>query len=107
MLPASTNPPNEEPVNPTVNVEPVNVKDVVPSIVPSLIVNGGDPATAGNWNYFIKNTYPSTYIDLWTTGWNTMTIGNGEMADGVHPTNTGNTKLANIIKAARPDLFPL
>lgn len=69
--------------------------------------NGGNPATGGTWNNYIATTYPSTYIDTWTTGWNTMTIGNGEMYDAVHPTATGMRKLALIIKSALPTLFPL
>lgn len=69
--------------------------------------NGGNPATSGTWNYQIAQTYPATYIDTWTTGWNTMSVGNGEMTDAVHPSNTGSIKIANIIKADKPALFPL
>ena len=72
-----------------------------------LTPNGGNPATPGTWNYQIANQYPTTYIDTWTTGWNTMTIGNGEMVDTVHPSATGQRKIALIIKAALPALFPL
>lgn len=72
-----------------------------------LTPNGGDPNTAGTWNYQIKNQYPTTYIDTWTTGWNTMSIGNGEMVDTVHPSATGQRKIMLIIKAALPALFPL
>lgn len=77
------------------------------TVIHTLTVNGGDPATGGTWNNHISTTYPSTYIDTWTTGWSTMSIGNGEMADALHPTNSGNRKIANIIKAAKPTLFPL
>lgn len=72
-----------------------------------LIVNGGNPLTAGQFNYNIKTTYPTKYIDTWTTGWNTMSIGNGEMADALHPTASGFIKLANIIKSTKPAFFPL
>jgi lysophospholipase L1-like esterase len=72
-----------------------------------LIPNGGDPTSGGGWNQWIKDTYGSSYVDTWTTGWNTMSVGNGEMADGLHPSNTGMRKLALIIKAALPLLFPL
>lgn len=75
-------------------------------VIPCLIVNGGNPATGGTFNNSIATTY-SDEIDLWTTGWNTMTIGNGQMVDAVHPSNAGMTTLRNIIKLARPDLFPL
>lgn len=74
---------------------------------PCLIVNGGDPISGGGWNQWIKSNFPSSYIDLWTAGWNTMTIGNGEMADGVHPSLTGHQKLAALIKTLKPSLFPL
>lgn len=77
------------------------------TVFPCLIVNGGDPTSGGGWNQFIKTTYASSYIDLWTAGWNTMTIGNGEMYDGVHPTLTGHQKLAALIKTLKPLLFPL
>lgn len=70
--------------------------------------NGGNPATPGTWNYQIATTYASTYIDTWTTGYNTMSTGNGEMADPVHPSVTGVTnKIVPIIKTAKPLLFPL
>lgn len=72
-----------------------------------LTPNGGNPLTSGTWNYQIKNQYPTTYIDTWTTGWNTMSTGNGEMVDAVHPSNSGQRKIALIIKAALPALFPL
>lgn len=77
------------------------------TVFPCLIVNGGDPVAGAGWNKWIKDTYPSSYIDLWTAGWNTMTIGNGEMYDGVHPTLTGHQKLAALIKTLKPSLFPL
>jgi len=77
------------------------------TVYPCLIVNGGDPVSGAGWNKWIKDTYPSTYIDLWTAGWNTMTIGNGEMYDGVHPTLLGHQKLAALIKTLKPSLFPL
>jgi len=73
----------------------------------TLTPNGGNPVGGGSWNQWIKDTYPSTYIDTWTTGWNTMSTGNGEMEDSVHPSATGMRKLALIIKAALPSLFPL
>lgn len=77
------------------------------TVFPCLIVNGLDPTSGGGWNQWIKTTYPSTYIDLWTAGWSTMTIGNGEMYDGVHPTLSGHQKLAALIKTLKPLLFPL
>ena len=76
------------------------------NVIPTLIVNGGNPATGGTFNNYIATTYPSTYIDTWTTGWNTMSVGNGDMGDALHPTTQGMRKLALIIKSARPDLFP-
>lgn len=76
------------------------------TVYPCLIVNGGDPTSGGGWNQFIKTTYASSYIDLWTAGWNTMTIGNGEMYDGVHPTLSGHQKLAALIQTLKPLLFP-
>lgn len=75
-------------------------------VIPMMIVNGGDPATGGTFNNSIAVTY-SDEIDLWTTGWNTMSIANGEMESTVHPSNSGMTKLAAIIKAAKPTIFPL
>lgn len=72
-----------------------------------LIPNGGDPVSGSGWNKWIKDTYGSTYVDTWTPGFNTMSTGNGEMTDPVHPSNTGHRKLANIIKAALPSMFPL
>lgn len=75
-------------------------------VIPTMNVNGGNPATGGTFNNSIATTY-SDEIDTWTTGWNTMTIGNGQMHDALHPTLTGMQKLADVIKAARPDLFPL
>ncbi len=72
-----------------------------------LIPNGGDPVSGSGWNKWIKDTYASTYLDNWTTGWNTMSTGNGEMTDAVHPSNTGMRKQANIIKAALIAFFPL
>ncbi len=77
------------------------------TVFPELTVNGGNPDSGGGWNQFIKTTYPTSYIDLWTTGWNTMTIGNGEMYDTFHPTVTGVRKIMGIIKSAKPLLFPL
>lgn len=77
------------------------------------IVNGGNPATPGTFNanlsvVFNPTDYPNTHVmDVWTGGWNTMSIGNGEMFDALHPTTTGSTKLANQIKAALPGSFPL
>lgn len=76
------------------------------TVFPCLIVNGGDPTSGGGWNQWIKTTYASSYIDLWTAGWNTMTIGNGEMYDGVHPTLSGHQKLAALIQTLKPLLFP-
>lgn len=75
--------------------------------VPLLIPNGGDPSVSGTYNNLIYQTFYSTFIDLWTTGWNTMNVGNGEMKDALHPTNLGMIKLTNIIKSAKPNLFPL
>ncbi|MFW1908912.1 hypothetical protein, partial [Acinetobacter ursingii] len=46
--------------------------------------NGGNPVGGCGWNQWIKDTYSSTYIDDWTTGWNTWTIGNGKMYDTIH-----------------------
>lgn len=76
-------------------------------VIPLLIVNGGNPATSGTFNNLIAVTYATKYIDIWTSGWNIMNVGNGEMADALHPTNIGGTRLANLIKAARLDLFPV
>lgn len=91
-----------------------NYKKVVTSmqnegiiVYPLLIVTGGNPVTGGTYNNDIATTYPSLYIDIWTAGWNTMSIGNGEMVDSLHPTTIGHLKLANIIRAAKPLLFPL
>lgn len=72
-----------------------------------LTPNGGDPLTAGTWNYQIKNQFPTTYIDTWSgTGYETMSTGNGMMADPVHPTTPGQRNIALKIKAALPVLFP-
>jgi len=77
------------------------------TVFPCFTPNGGDPDTGGSWNQFIKTTYASTYIDLWTAGWNTMTIGNGEMYDTVHPTEAGKRKLVEINKSLKPIPFAL
>jgi len=77
------------------------------TVYPCLIVNGGDPVSGAGWNKWIKDTYPSTYLDLWTAGWSTMTVGNGEMYDSVHPNLAGHQKLAALIKTLKPLLFPL
>lgn len=69
------------------------------------VPNGGDPSSGSGWNKWISETYPSTVIDTWTTGWNTMSIGNGDMNDTLHPTEQGMRKIALIIKEAMPLLF--
>lgn len=69
--------------------------------------NGLNPVGGGSWNQWIKDTYGSTYIDDWTTGWNTWTIGNGRMYDGVHNTLLGTQDRYAIIKAALIAFFPL
>jgi hypothetical protein len=76
-------------------------------VIHTLTPNGGNPATGGTWNNHIATTYPTTYIDTWTTGWNTMSIGNGEMVDTIHPSLTGIRKIMEIIMAAYPDIFNL
>lgn len=69
--------------------------------------NGGNPVGGGGWNQWIKDTYPSDYIDDWTTGWNTWSTGNGKMYDGVHTSLTGMQERYAIIKAALISFFPL
>ncbi len=69
--------------------------------------NGGDPVSGASWNQWIKDNYPSTHIDDWTTGWNTWTIGNGKMYDGVHNALLGMQERYAIIKAALISHFPL
>jgi hypothetical protein len=69
--------------------------------------NGGNPVGGGGWNQWIKDTYGSTYIDDWTTGWNTWSTGNGKMYDGVHNTLSGTQSRYVIIKTALPSKFPL
>lgn len=83
------------------------LQDANIEVYPLLIVNGGNPATPGTFNYNIATTYPTKYIDTWTTGWNTMSEANGDMADDLHPTGQGFIKLANIIKSNKPAFFPL
>lgn len=73
----------------------------------TLTVNGGNPATGSTWNNYIATTYPTTYVDTWTTGWNTMSTGNGEMVDPVHPSITGVRKIMAIIRDALPSIFDL
>jgi hypothetical protein len=77
------------------------------NLYPLAIGVGGNPLTSGTFNYKIKNAYPANFIDLWTNGWNTMTIPNGDMVDSLHPSTQGHLKLANLIKTLKPALFPL
>ena len=69
--------------------------------------NGGNPVGGGNWNQWIKDTYGSSYIDDWTTGYNTWSTGNGKMYDTVHNTLSGTQARYAIIKAALSAFFPL
>lgn len=69
--------------------------------------NGGNPVGGGSWNQFIKDNYPTTYIDDWTPGWSIWTIGNGRMYDGVHNTLLGTQDRYSIIKSGLIAFFPL
>jgi hypothetical protein len=68
--------------------------------------NKGDPNGTG-LNHNLKVAFPTAFVDTWTTGWNTMTIGNGLMIDALHPSGLGHIFLAGIIKTQLPSIFPL
>lgn len=86
----------------------VSAIETVSDCIPMTFINGGNPATPGTFNYNIMTTYPDA-IDLWSgpTGTSTMTIGNGKLHDAAHFTAPGHRDIMNIIKAAKPTLFPL
>lgn len=69
-------------------------------------VNGGNPLTPGTYNYQMRTAFPTLFVDEWTDGWSNMSIGNGRMADALHPTTAGMVFLAADVKAKLPALFP-